>query len=188
MDDLERGDFASWAVGLELRVPFLVSGRARHEMEAVKLEVKQAEMGLKSMETEVSNGIKTALHSVKSTHSSVANHEKVVGFYQNLLDTQLERFTVGSIDNQEVLETEEELLEAKIQALLAKVLFRRAIIQIQILSGKLLDERGVEITKKQLAEKTQLLLNSDGVDAAAYENYRQSLRHGFRYSPKTSEE
>ncbi|MDA7510457.1 TolC family protein [Verrucomicrobia bacterium] len=188
MDDLERSDFASWAVGLELRIPFLVPGRARHEMEAVKLEVRQAEMGLKSMKTEVSNGIKTALHNVKSTHSSVANHDKVVGFYQNLLDTQLERFAVGSIDNQEVLETEEELLEAKIQALLAKVLFRRAIIQIQILSGKLLNERGVEISKKQLAEKTQLLLNSDGVDAAAYENYRQSLRHGFRYTPKTSEE
>ena len=185
-EDIERGDFASWAVGLELRIPFLGSSRARYEYEAVKLEHRQAELGLKSMKTEISNGIKTALHSIKSTHASVSNHEKVVGFYQNLLSTQLERFEVGSIDNQEVLETEEELLEAKIQSLLAKVLFRRAILQIQILSGKLLSDRGIEISRSELADKTRLLLASDGVDSAAYENFRQSLRHEFRYSPRSA--
>lgn len=183
-EDLERGDFASWAVGLELRIPFLGSSRARHEYEAVKLEHRQAELGLNSIKTEVSNGIKTALHSIKSTHASVSNHEKVVGFYQDLLNTQLERFEVGAIDNQEVLETEEELLEAKIQSLLARVLFRRAVLQLQILSGKLLKDRGVEVSRRELAEKTRLLLAADGVDAAAYENFRQNLRHEFRYSPQ----
>ena len=124
-DDVSNGDFATWSVGIELRLPLDGGIRAKKQLQAVTLEVQQAELTLESMETEVSTGISAALHNMKSTYSSVGNHDKVVEFYTNLLNTQLERLEVGTVDNQQVLETEEDLLEAKIQSLMAKILFAK---------------------------------------------------------------
>ncbi|MDA0751654.1 MAG: TolC family protein [Verrucomicrobia bacterium] len=186
-DDVSNSDFVTWSVGVELRVPLDGGGRVKNELKAVKLEVQQAELGLKSMETELSNGIKAALHNLKSTHSSVGNHDKVVGFYDNLLKTQLERLEVGTVDNQQVLETEEDLLEAKIQSLMAKVLFRRAVLQLQILSGTVLKERNVELSRELLAEQTRSLVEASGIDAATFQKYRMNLSRYYRLGATTKE-
>lgn len=179
-DDVSDSDFVTWSVGLELRVPLDGGGRTKNELNAVKLEAQQAELALKSMETEVSNGIKSALHNLKSTYSSVSNHDKVVGFYQSLLNTQLERLDVGTIDNQQVLETEEDLLEAKIQSLLAKVLFRRAVLQLQTLSVSVLKDRNIELTQELLAQQTKSLVHSSGIDAQTFEKYRVNLSRFYQ--------
>ena len=124
-DDVSNGDFATWSVGIELRLPLDGGIRAKKQLQAVTLEVQQAELTLESMETEVSTGISAALHNMKSTYSSVGNHDKVVEFYTNLLNTQLERLEVGTVDNQQVLETEEDLLEAKISHLWRRFSFAK---------------------------------------------------------------
>ncbi len=185
-DDVSNSDFVTWSVGVELRVPLDGGGKVKNELKAVKLEVQQAELALKSMETELSNGIKAALHNLQSTYSSVGNHDKVVGFYENLLKTQLERLDVGTVDNQQVLETEEDLLEAKIQSLLAKVLFRRAMLQLQILSGTVLKERNVELSQDLLADQTRSLVEASGIDAATFQKYRLNLSRFYQLGVTTN--
>lgn len=174
-DDVSNGDFATWSVGLELRLPLDGGIRSKKQLEAVTLEVQQAELALESMETEVSTGISAALHNMKSTYSSVGNHDKVVEFYTNLLNTQLERLDVGTVDNQQVLETEEDLLEAKIQSLMAKILFRQAVLQYHSLCGTVLKERNLELTQDLLAQQTQSLVELGGISHSDFDKYRLKL-------------
>jgi len=174
-DDVSNGDFATWSVGIELRLPLDGGIRAKKQFQAVTLEVQQAELTLESMETEVSTGISAALHNMKSTYSSVGNHDKVVEFYTNLLNTQLERLEVGTVDNQQVLETEEDLLEAKIQSLMAKILFRQAVLQYHSLCGTVLRERNLELTQDLLAQQTQSLVELGGISGADFDKYRLKL-------------
>ena len=174
-DDVSNGDFATWSVGIELRLPLDGGIRAKKQLQAVTLEVQQAELTLESMETEVSTGISAALHNMKSTYSSVGNHDKVVEFYTNLLNKQLERLEVGTVDNQQVLETEEDLLEAKIQSLMAKILFRQAVLQYHSLCGTVLRERNLELTQDLLAQQTQSLVELGGISGADFDKYRLKL-------------
>jgi len=174
-DDVSNGDFATWSVGIELRLPLDGGIRSKKQLEAVTLEVQQAELALESMETEVSTGISAALHNMKSTYSSVGNHDKVVEFYTNLLNTQLERLDVGTVDNQQVLETEEDLLEAKIQSLMAKILFRQSVLQYHSLCGTVLKERNLELTQDLLAQQTQSLVELGGISPSDFDKYRLKL-------------
>ena len=174
-DDVSNGDFATWSVGIELRVPLDGGIRSKKQLQAVALEVRQAELALESLETEVSTGISAALHNMKSTYSSVGNHDKVVEFYTNLLNTQLERLEVGTVDNQQVLETEEDLLEAKINSLMAKIFFRQAVLQYHSLCGTVLKERNLELTQDLLGQQTQSLVELGGISPSDFDKYRLKL-------------
>jgi len=82
---------------------------------------------------------------------------------------------VGTVDNQQVLETEEDLLEAKIQSLMAKILFRQAVLQYHSLCGTVLRERNLELTQDLLAQQTQSLVELGGISGADFDKYRLKL-------------
>ncbi len=160
LDSLQSTEFPTWAVGFEMRIPVLGGIKERNELAAARLSKKKALVGLKEIEIQISNAIEAGLQKVRSYRETIVNRQNVAKYYQNLLDTQLTRLDVGASDSRTVLETEEKTFQAKIDQVESQVLYEKALLDLELVSGSVLSGRGVEITKAQLQERTAELLHS----------------------------
>ncbi|HEV8540957.1 MAG TPA: TolC family protein, partial [Verrucomicrobiae bacterium] len=84
-DDINRADFASWSVGLELRIPITGGIRERNELKAAQLSKQKALVGLKEIEVQMGNALSTAILKVNNLRDSVQDHRSVISFHQQLL-------------------------------------------------------------------------------------------------------
>lgn len=153
-DDLSRTDFPSWSVGFELRIPVTGGVRERNELEAAKLSKQKALLSLKDIEVQISNALRTALTKVAHLRENIRNYQSVVDFHQQVLNTDLSRLDVGRIDSRAVLETEEKLFEARLAVVDLLVQYKKAMIELALVSGASLQLRNLDLTKPQLATKT----------------------------------
>lgn len=182
-EDADNADFVAWSVGFDFRVPIGGNRKATQEYEAAKIQVKQVLLALKSTENQIANSIETGIHNIKRMYDSVLNHQKVVGFYENLFQTQLERFEVGVINNQRLLDTEAELLQIRIDALQRMVGFQRSLVDIYSISGSLLKQRNIELDQDILAARTSEIISELGLSGDDYEEFMRRTSQHFRYGP-----
>ncbi|MEW6156041.1 MAG: TolC family protein, partial [Verrucomicrobiota bacterium] len=112
-DDIDSHEFPAWSLGVEMRIPMLGGKREKNDYEAAKLSKKRALFNLKEAEIQIGNSLNSAIHKVQTYRENVQNYQSVVEFHEKLLQSQLARLEVGSIDSRTVLETEEKLFEAK---------------------------------------------------------------------------
>src|SRR6185295_5337966 len=170
-DDIQRQEFPAWSVGLEMRVPLAGGAKVRNELSIAKLRQKQALLNLKEIETQIANGLDSALRKIQTTSQSVTNYQTVAGFNQNLLSTQLKRLEVGKIDSQKVLETEEKLFEAKNAVVGSLVDNQRALLEWELVNGSILKNRKLDLTKEQLESKTALIMKNGNLTDAQYNDF-----------------
>jgi outer membrane protein TolC len=178
-DDVQRQSFPSWSVGLEMRVPLAGGAKVRNELSMAKLRQKQALLNLKEIETQIANGLDSALRKIQNTSQSVTNYQTVAGFNQNLLATQLKRLEVGKIDSQKVLETEEKLFEAKNAVVGSLVDNQRALLEWELINGSILKNRKLDLTKDQLESKTALILKNGNLTDAQYDDFLKEVKRAF---------
>lgn len=169
-DDIGYSDFPSWSVGVEMRIPVTGGVRERNELEAAKLGRQRALLGLKEIELQIGNAIEAAMFKTRNYFDNVRSYEAVVDFHQQLLNSQLERLKVGRIDSRTVLETEEKLFQAKIAALENLVLYEKAFLELELVTGSTLVVRALDLTKPQLQARTAAYLQ-DRLSDAALERY-----------------
>jgi outer membrane protein TolC len=175
-DDVERADFPSWSVGMELRVPLGGGIRVRHELDAAKLREKQALLGLQELETQIANGLDTALRKVRSARDNVQSYQALVNFNENLLKSQLARLEVGKVESRKVLEVEADLLEARNAVVDAKVQFERALIELELIQGSVLKSRHLEVNQKDLETATALVVRNGRLTDDQYEKFLKAVR------------
>jgi outer membrane protein TolC len=143
-DAVTSGEFPTWYVGAELRVPLGGDAKSRHELSAARDRQSASVLALKDLETQLANLLATSIHRVRNSHASIADTETTVRLNRTLLDTELARLDVGRIEARRVLEVERDLLIARLTALAAVVLYHQSTIDLEILTGTYLVKRGVE--------------------------------------------
>jgi len=167
-DDLNDGEYPSWSVAAQLRVPLGGGGRTRADLEVARRGKEQALQELKQIEIELGNALATALNNVQSTGERVRSYQAVVDFNQRLLENELSRLALGRSDSRKVLEIEEDLYEANDAQLEALVDHQKAAVELAYVEGSILDSRGYEIMSPEPAP-AQAAATGDAVEAPAGE-------------------
>ena len=174
-DDIESADFPAWSVGVELRIPITGGIRERNEYEAAKLAKQRALVGLKEIEVQIGNALNTAILKVRNLRESVENHRSVISFHEQLLENQLARLEVGVIDSRTVLETEEQLFEARMGLLDNLVQYQKALLELQLVQGTTLLDRNLDLSKPELQHLTQRMLAANRFAGPEFDNLKQEI-------------
>lgn len=161
-DAVTTGDYPTWYVGGELRVPLGGDSRSRHELAAARDRQTAAVLALKDLETQLANSLATGIHRVRNSQAAIADTETTVRLNRALLDTELARLDVGRVDARRVLEVERDLLIAKLTALAAVVLYHQSTIDLEILTGTYLIKHGVETLAGDLPLPASLVRRTRG--------------------------
>lgn len=167
-DDIAYGGYPSWSAGVELHLPLGGGIRSRNEFSAAKLRKEQALLMLKEIENQILNSITTTLRKLRTAENSVRDYEQIVAFNQNLLDTELKRLEAGKVNSQRVLEIDAALFESKNAVVDAKVQSERARLELELVQGSVLQERSMELSRKDLEERTLRRLRDAGIPPAEY--------------------
>ncbi len=148
--DIEDLSFPGWSVGLVFRVPMWGDVRKRNELWAAKLRYREAERNESDLMTQLKVGSDTAEHRLDANYTTAQSLEEVVDFRDNLLQTRMQSRDVGRMDTRSVLEAEQELFVARLEQLQSEVECQRASLELQLISGTLLQMRDLDITFEYL--------------------------------------
>ncbi len=147
-DSLEKAwdrDYISWDVGLSLTVPLGGGRQSRSELAMARYQKQQALLEFKSVEKSVINAIDSARHLVESERIQVSNYDHVVALNRELLDIEMARFSSGKSNSRLLLEKEEELNRALEAEKESRVRYKKAVMQLDMAQGSLLETFGVDI-------------------------------------------
>ncbi len=167
-DLVEGQEFPSWTVGAELTIPLAGNIKGRNQLAAARLTYQSALASLNGVQTEIANALDASLQKVRSWRDSIQSYETVVGFNENLLKTERERLKVGTIEPRKIFEVEADLLDSRQNLAQALVQSQRAMLQLQIVAGSLLKDRGLDMSRDELRQKTLALLHEHKLPAAQY--------------------
>lgn len=148
---VEDGGFPSWTLGLELRFPVGGGIKQRNQFRAARLQYEAAELALRELERQIANALEVARQKLRATRAGIEGYEALVRFNRTLLESALARLEVGKLDSRKVLEIEQDLLEARNQLAETLVQRQRALLELDVVSGRLLEARGCEPDRTQLA-------------------------------------
>jgi outer membrane protein TolC len=159
-------DFPSWSIGVELSVPLAGNIKGRNLYQASKISLDEADVRLKGVQTEIANGLNTAIQKADAWEQSIQSYQMVVHFNEELLKTQLERLKAGQVDGHKVLEVEADLLDARQELANALTQYQRALLQVELTAGTILQNRHLDLTRQELKRQTTAWLHGDYVPAS----------------------
>ena len=180
----QSGDFPSFSVGVEVRIPLGGGIKARNDLDAARLKKKQALLQVKEIETQVLNAVKTALLKVENARNTVQNYRDVVRYDEDLLKTQMARLQEGKVEGRKVLEAEADLFEARNGVAEALVQHERARLEMVLVEGALLQARNLEWTQQELQERTGDAFRRAGGSEDRFNELLNELK--TRYEPQHS--
>lgn len=167
-DLVETRDFPSWTVGAELTLPLAGNIKGRNQLAAAKLTYRAAVADLDGIQAEIANSLDASIQKMRSWRDSIQSYETVVHFNEDLLKTQRERLRVGTIEPRKVFEVEADLLDSRQSLAQALVQLQRSMLQLQVVTGSLLKDRGLDMDRYELRQKTIALLHEHRLSTAEY--------------------
>lgn len=182
-EDIQEAGFPSWSVGAELRIPLGGGVKVRNDLAAAKLRKQQALVTLKDTETQILNAIQTALRKVASTQESTANYRNVVDYSTRLLETERARLDAGKTTSRRVLEVDAAVFEAKNSVVEAQVQYERALLELELVQGSLLNSRNLDLSQKEVRDRTSALLKQHGISEEQYQRFAQELQQRYDKRP-----
>ena len=138
-------DHESWSVGLEFRIPIGGGKKTLSELDAAKRRKKQALLEVKATETALANAVDTSIKYVYSAQKQARNYSRAVDLNARLLEVELARFNAGKSNSRTVLDREEDLNTAREAYLESLLLYRKAVVSLEMAEGTLLSRYGLDI-------------------------------------------
>jgi hypothetical protein len=143
-----------------MRIPLFGGVRGRNEYRAATMRLMQAERIAADVSTQLRTSLDSALKRIASSYTAAQSYQAVVEFRSNLLQTRLQGRDVGRLDSRSVLEAEQELFAARLEQLQSEIEYQRALLELQVVSGSLLQSRGLEVDFNQLEQRTNEWIKS----------------------------
>lgn len=148
-DEAIDGDYRTWTVGFELKIPLQGDMKSRSELRAAKHRKRQALLETKAVEVEMANGIHSAVRNVLNTGQQVRQYGSAVKLKQRLLEVELMRLEAGKSNSRLVLEKEEDLHQVKEAHVESVVRNKKAALELEMEEGSLLLSYGVDVEENQ---------------------------------------
>lgn len=154
LHDIGQGKHPTWSVGMEFRLPLGGGKSAKSHFTTAKLRERQAKIQLNQLQTELRGAVHNGLQKVLSTWKNVESYQRAVSVNHELLNAELEKLKLGKASNQDTLEAEEELAKSRNLELSNLILHKRAHLELEVLMGVVLINRGIDFSRKALNRRT----------------------------------
>ena len=145
-EDIEGSDFGSWSVGIELKMGLGGNIRARNHLRAALLRQQQQQILLDDLRKHLANSLDTAIRRLQNLDEQRGSFGEVVQIKEKMLKDALTRLAAGRVGTHEVLQMEEELVEAQEEQYQCVVDCRTTLLDLESLEGSLLDNRGIKVS------------------------------------------
>lgn len=149
-EQLQNGEYASWSAGLELSLPLRGGIEGRSKLKKSKLEKRRQLMQLKEIEIELKNRIETAIDNVRTSTKQLHYARQIIGIQKKLLDIEMIKLKSGQSSSRVVLEKEENFRSAREDALVSIVNQQRALIELELASGRILKNYDVDLMETEI--------------------------------------
>ncbi len=138
-------NFTSWYIGAELRVPIFGGVRDRRLLGAARARLSAAELELLSTEIEIGNLLNVLIKRIRSQETQIAGYQIAADVAQTVLDAELQALDSGSSDSRRVLDSEQDVFDARATVLGARADYRRSLVEFTTLEGTYLRSRSTDL-------------------------------------------
>lgn len=144
IDALESQKYPTWSLGLELKIPLLLGIKERNDLAAEKLKMQLAEVRLKAAHSDLTRAVENLVHDVGTLHARIENAKTVSDVKRRLLNVEMARLQNGTVSLVDVYNAEDALNKARLSELQSIVRYRQAAMQLEMVSGSVLKDQGLE--------------------------------------------
>jgi outer membrane protein TolC len=149
---------------------------AKNRYAAALARQKKAEDAVTDVRQQLSNAVDSAVEKVISTRTALASYYRSIALNQQVLNSRLVDFKEGKADSRRVLEADDDLNQSRINAVSGLIQHRQAVLEYELATGQVLENREIAITKEQVAEKTRQLMTGKKISGQQYEAYMGAVR------------
>jgi len=146
---IEDTDYASWAVGIEFRLPLQGGIDTDSDLKKSRLEKSQLLWELKDIEVAMANEIDTVVHKINSAKKRLDYANSIVIMQEQLLAAEIARLQAGKSQSRLVLEKEDNYRIAQEEAIENLVRLQTALVDQALAEGSLLLNNDVELTERE---------------------------------------
>lgn len=157
-DQLGSEEFLSWDAGIQLTIPLGGNIKGRNDLKGARLHLQEAYINLKGVETEMANSLSTSIQKARAWQQSIQSYQTVVDYDQQVFQTQLARLKAGTVEAQAVLDAEADWLDARQDLAGALGEYHKALLDIELADGALLNDTHTEVTREELRRQTEDML------------------------------
>ena len=142
--DMTGLDNQSYSIGINLSIPIQNRARRTAYMKA-KLDKSSSELSLENTITQVTNDVRDALRNLDSSQRSIEAAGKTRELREKNLEIEKKKFVNGMSTNFLVSQREEELAQARISELNARISYRKSLVALRQAMGVLLEDRHIKL-------------------------------------------
>lgn len=156
MEDL---DTTQWSVGVAMRVP-IGNRRAKAEASAANRRSFQAEMEIQRIEQQIYIDVQNAIERVATLQRRLRSAERSVELAQESLNVEMRMLEEGRATSFQILQAQDSLSDARTRQLAALVDLKKAVVEVDVVSGRLLNQFGLSLSSvyDELSNKNRRIL------------------------------
>jgi outer membrane protein TolC len=143
-DDIERGSSPSWQLGLTAEYP-IRNRTAKGEYRKAQLEKRQSEKESENLRLSIIVEVNKAVRDIRTSMKRIEVTAKAVALAEESLKAERKKLEVGVSTSHDVLEFEEEAVDAQRRGILAKLDYAKALIDLAGATGTVLEENNIVI-------------------------------------------
>ncbi len=148
IDQIGSGSFNQWETGLVLSFP-LGNRAARADLQKEKAKLKQAMLGQRKIIQRITLETKEGLRGVHTDYQRIIATQRARHLAKEKLSAGNERFHLGLISSQDLLEFQDDLAEARANALKAVTDYNKSLVNLEHVSGTLLNRYHLEAVSRK---------------------------------------
>ncbi len=156
LDQIIDADYPNWGIGLALKVP-LGNNDAKANLAQRRFEHHQNQTRLFALEQSITHDVRVAVRYLYDGAASVEAAEASKVLAERNVEAEQTKFANGLSTNFLVLQIQDDLANAQLSNLQARLNYRKAIVGYRVATGTLLDELGVDIADPGAPEEEHTL-------------------------------
>jgi hypothetical protein len=142
VDRLQDGESPSWQLGITGSVPIgNLQGRA--QVEAARARKAQAILRIKQAELEIGLSVQRSIDTIRNNQQALAAAKATSDAARDLVTVGLKRMEAGQLSNFELIDQQRRLYEARSAELQYQAALNKAITELWLATGTVLDQLGV---------------------------------------------
>jgi outer membrane protein len=139
-------DSLSWSVGLNFSYP-IGNDAAENDYRRSRLKTEQTALQIRSLEESAANEARAAIRSITTGYKQIEVADRGRSFAEERLRAFVRKNEVGLATTKDVLDVENDLVNAKSNQILAVVNYNNAITNLWKVTGELLEREGIRVVE-----------------------------------------
>ncbi len=156
LDQIIAADYPNWGIGLALKVP-LGNNDAKANLAQRRFEHSQNQTRLTALQQTITHDVRVAVRYLYDGAASVEAAEASKVLAERNVEAEQTKFANGLSTNFLVLQIQDDLANAQLSNLRARLNYRTAIIGYRVATGTLLDELGIDIADPGASDEPHTL-------------------------------